>query len=35
MQGIHTVKLDGSANWASYDTLKIIELNDYAYYEPD
>ncbi|MEM6257966.1 MAG: prepilin-type N-terminal cleavage/methylation domain-containing protein [Planctomycetota bacterium] len=35
MQGLHTAKLDGSANWAAYESLDIIELNDYAYYEPD
>lgn len=35
MEGIHTAKLDGSAKWAKYDTLKIMERNDYAYYEPD
>jgi len=35
MQGIQTAKLDGSAHWAAYETLSIIELNDYTYYEPD
>ena len=35
MAGYHIAKLDGSAGWTPYQDLKIAELNDYIYYEPD